>query len=245
MPHEDVIQNVISQVQEMFPEHSRRQIEEIVRRTNANIDEAISVVLETPPQPEENPSSSSQNFYSSPPPQNNYNQPPPQNLYNIPPQNNYNQPPAQNLFNIPPQNNYNQPPAQNLYNNPPQNNYNQPPTQNLYNNPPQNNYNQPPTQQVPSFNKPKPKKTNAQHIFPQDFLRWPEDAQVIKEYLPGSAHYNETMNNVGNYAFQMNFPACDPNDDPMPEAQNTQKKSKWDMFKAKISGKNKNQFQQL
>lgn len=160
-PNESVVQNVINQVHEMFPQHSYNQVSRVVRQNNANIDAAISAILEIPPEGTWNPPQQSHRQQ-----QNSYSQPSPQ---------------------------------------------------------------------------PHRPKKSAQHIFPPDFLRWPENAQVMKEYLPGTPGYTEGMYNPNNYMFQMGFEPCDPNDDPIPDTPSTGKKtqSRWESFKSMFKGKSR------
>ena len=212
----------VQSICEMFPNHRRDTIEGILREMNGNEDNAISILLDTPenappPPPPGAPAQHAHPQYQAQPPRQQYpgNYPAPQGNYRNP------QPyPAQG----------NQYMAPNQYGGIPQ----------PYGMPQQYAPPQPkPAHQQPqrTSSTPLPK---FDHIFSNDFLRWPDDAQVIKvnrdgvpigppppaqpmapnanyppPSYPGAAPSYPAPGYAPSYP-GIAIPACDPNDDLPP-----------------------------
>ena len=241
-------QQSVQMLHEMFPNHRLDTIEGILQEMNGNVDNATSILLDTPVNASPPP------FSNSNPQRGGYRPPPPQPQYAPPPS--YQAPPPYgNGYPGPtataqPYSPAYAPPSQ-VYGASPQ----------PYGAPPQP-YGAPPPQRsaLPKFD----------HIFSNDFLRWPEDAQVVRVDRNGHPLPTPHSINLGNpppfpVAAGRNppaypggigaIPACDPNDDLPPSQMPqidinselipgvTQSKdstsSWWENFKARFKKKDK------
>ena len=255
------IQQKVAQLAEMFPNHRRDTIEGILMEMNGDIENATSILLDTPenapPPPVSNssrgPPAGGQQYPNIPSYQPPYGAPPP---YAAPPAP-YGAPPPYGA----PQPSYGAP----------QPNYGSPYGAPSY---------QPQPQPARAAPKPKPKPANLpkfDHIFSNDFLRWPEDAEVVRVSRDGTPvrgspapapapaapqpqwgvppAYPGAAPSVMPPAYPgvpgIGVPVCDPNDDPVPEpapqinidsnlipgvSQGNDNAGWWANFKSRFSG---------
>ena len=218
----------LQSLKEMFPNHNPKTIEGILREMNGDVDNATSILLDTPENAPPPPTSSGHHGV----PHGGYNQPPAQNYGGYPGQPYGAAPPQPAPYGSMP-NAYGLPPQQ-LYGQQPQ--HYASPTQNAYGIPAQG-YAAQPVQQP--HHQPKPHQNAQQlpkfdHIFSNDFLRWPEDAEVIRvdrngnpisapptpaySPAPGAVSYQNPPPAYGGAPAYpgIGIPQCDPNDDIVP-----------------------------
>lgn len=215
-------QQQVNEIAEMFPRHKRSTIENILRDMNGNADNAISILLDTPEdintpdrQPQMPPQYPPGPMHQPPPPQGYPGYPGYPPTYAPPPQAYPGAPPAA----YPPRPSYAPPPSYQ----PPQPGYPQP---NGY----PGAFPVPQPAQPPAQPKPAPQQLpKFDHIFSQDFLRWPSNAEVVKvgrdgmpiNQMSGSGMAPPVPGYPGypqpSYpqSYGIGIPMADPNDDPM------------------------------